>query len=70
MVEIPAPSAVDPTAGPSAPAVIGVVGGGQLAWMLAVAMIPLVEVFALEFTAPLWVAVLAPLFLRERLTLG
>lgn len=35
MVEIPAPSAVDPTAGPSAPAVIGVVGGGQLAWMLA-----------------------------------
>lgn len=40
----------------------------QLAWMLAVAMIPLVEVFALEFTAPLWVAVLAPLFLRERLT--
>ena len=42
--------------------------GAQLAWMLAVAMIPLVEVFALEFTAPLWVAVLAPLFLRERLT--
>ena len=42
--------------------------GAQLAWMLAVSMIPLVEVFALEFTSPLWVAVLAPLFLRERLT--
>ena len=40
----------------------------QLSWMLAVSMIPLVEVFALEFTSPLWVAVLAPLFLRERLT--
>jgi len=42
--------------------------GAQLAWMLAVSMIPLVEVFALEFTSPLWVAVLAPLLLRERLT--
>lgn len=42
--------------------------GAQYAWMAAVALIPLVEVFALEFTAPLWVAVLAPLLLGERLT--
>ncbi len=42
--------------------------GAQYAWMAALTLIPLVEVFALEFTAPLWVAVLAPLLLRERLT--
>jgi drug/metabolite transporter (DMT)-like permease len=42
--------------------------GAQYAWLAALTMIPLVEVFALEFTAPLWVAVLAPLLLRERLT--
>lgn len=42
--------------------------GAMLAWVYAVTLIPLVEVFALEFTAPLWVAVLAPLLLGERLT--
>ena len=42
--------------------------GAQYAWMAALTLIPLVEVFALEFTAPLWVAVLAPLLLGERLT--
>lgn len=42
--------------------------GAQYAWMAALMLIPLVEVFALEFTAPLWVAVLAPLLLGERLT--
>jgi drug/metabolite transporter (DMT)-like permease len=31
-------------------------------------MIPLAQVFALEFTSPLWVVVLAPLVLGERLT--
>jgi drug/metabolite transporter (DMT)-like permease len=40
----------------------------QYAWLLAVTLIPLTELFALEFTAPLWVALLAPLFLGERLT--
>ena len=42
--------------------------GAQFAWFHALAIIPLVQLFALEFTAPLWVAVLAPLFLSERLT--
>ncbi len=42
--------------------------GAQYAWLAALTLIPLVEVFALEFTAPLWVALLAPLLLRERLT--
>ena len=40
----------------------------QYAWLYALTLIPLTELFALEFTAPLWVAVLAPIFLRETLT--
>lgn len=40
----------------------------QYAWLVAVTLIPLAELFAIEFTAPLWTALLAPLFLRERLT--
>ena len=41
---------------------------GQNLWFLAVTLIPLAQVFALEFTSPLWVVVLAPLILGERLT--
>jgi len=41
---------------------------GQNLWIFAVATIPLAQVFALEFTVPLWVALLAPLVLGERLT--
>lgn len=41
---------------------------GQNLWFYAVTVIPLAQVFALEFTTPLWVIVLAPLFLGERLT--
>lgn len=43
--------------------------GAQYSWLHAVTLISLAEVFALEFTAPLWVAVLAPFILGERLTL-
>jgi drug/metabolite transporter (DMT)-like permease len=46
----------------------GVHFGAQWAWLHALTLIPLVELFALEFTAPLWVAVLAPVVLGERLT--
>lgn len=42
---------------------------GQNLWFYAVTMIPLAQVFALEFTTPLWVIVLSPLLLGERLTL-
>jgi drug/metabolite transporter (DMT)-like permease len=42
--------------------------GAQFSWLYCLTLIPLVELFALEFTAPLWVAVLAPLFLGEKLT--
>lgn len=41
---------------------------GQNLWFYAVAAIPLAQVFALEFTTPLWVIVLSPLLLGERLT--
>ena len=41
---------------------------GQFGWFFGVAAIPLAEVFAIEFTSPLWVALLAPFFLGERLT--
>ncbi len=42
--------------------------GAQWAWLYAVTLIPLTELFALEFTSPLWVALLAPIFLGEKLT--
>ncbi|MEO0402008.1 MAG: DMT family transporter [Pseudomonadota bacterium] len=42
---------------------------GQNLWFFAVTAIPLAQVFALEFTSPIWVIVLSPLILGERLTL-
>ncbi len=41
---------------------------GQNLWFYAVTVIPLAQVFALEFTSPLWVIVLSPLILGEKLT--
>ncbi len=41
---------------------------GQNLWFLAISLIPLAQVFAVEFTSPLWVTLLAPLVLGERLT--
>lgn len=41
---------------------------GQFGWFFAVAAIPLAEVFAIEFTIPLWTALLAAAFLGERLS--
>lgn len=41
---------------------------GQNLWFYAVTVIPLAQVFALEFTNPIWVILLSPLFLGERLT--
>ena len=42
---------------------------GQNLWFYAVTLIPLAQVFALEFTTPIWVILLSPLVLGERLTL-
>lgn len=41
---------------------------GQNFWFYAVAAIPLAQVFALEFTTPIWVALAAPLVLGETMT--
>ena len=41
---------------------------GQNLWFYALPLIPLAQVFALEFTTPIWVILLAPLVLGERLT--
>lgn len=41
---------------------------GQFGWFFALGLIPLAQLFALEFTTPLWIAVLAPFLLGERLT--
>ena len=41
---------------------------GQNLWFYALTVLPLAQVFALEFTSPLWVLLLAPLFLGEPLT--
>lgn len=40
---------------------------GQSLWFYAITVIPLAQVFALEFTSPIWVILLAPVFLGERL---
>lgn len=43
--------------------------GGQYGWYLGIGLLPLAEVFALEFTVPFWTALIAALFLQERLTI-
>ncbi|MEL6287792.1 MAG: DMT family transporter [Pseudomonadota bacterium] len=43
---------------------------GQYCWFFALTLIPLAQLFALEFTSPIWVAILAAVFLGERFTLG
>ena len=42
--------------------------GGQFGWFYGIAFIPLAEVFALEFTVPVWTAVLATILLGEQIT--
>lgn len=41
---------------------------GQNLWFYSITVIPLAQVFALEFTLPFWVMLLSPLVLGERLT--
>lgn len=43
---------------------------GQNLWFYGVAVIPLAQLFAFEFTTPLWVALFAPLVLGEAMTRG
>lgn len=41
--------------------------GGQYAWVYSLGALPLATVFAIEFTMPVWAAILAALILGERL---
>ena len=41
--------------------------GAQFAWFFALTLIPLAQVVAIEFTMPIWTAVLAVMFLGERM---
>ena len=43
---------------------------GQAGWTYGLTLLPLATVFALEFTAPAWVTLLAVAFLGERITPG
>jgi drug/metabolite transporter (DMT)-like permease len=44
--------------------------GAQYLWMLSVTLLPLATVFALEFTMPAYAAILAVVFLGEKVTAG
>jgi drug/metabolite transporter (DMT)-like permease len=43
---------------------------GQASWVYAIGLLPLATVFAIEFTMPIWTAILAVLLLGERMTRG
>lgn len=42
--------------------------GGQFGWFFGISLLPLAQVFALEFTVPLWGLLFAVVFLREQLS--
>src|SRR5213079_2420098 len=42
--------------------------GAQLCWFFALTLIPLGQVISIEFTMPIWTAILAASFLGERMT--
>ena len=44
--------------------------GGQYCWIYAIGALTLATVFAIEFTMPVWVALLATAFLGERMNRG
>ncbi|HUQ26779.1 MAG TPA: DMT family transporter [Burkholderiales bacterium] len=41
---------------------------GQILWVYSISALTLATVFAIEFTMPVWTAILAAIFLHERLT--
>jgi drug/metabolite transporter (DMT)-like permease len=43
--------------------------GAQLGWFFALTLIPLGQVVSIEFTMPIWTAILAASFLGERITI-
>lgn len=43
---------------------------GQFGWLYGIAFLPLAQVFAIEFTVPLWTTIIATFLLGEKLNLG
>jgi drug/metabolite transporter (DMT)-like permease len=43
--------------------------GAQLGWFYALTLIPLSQLVSIEFTMPIWIAIMAAFFLGERMTL-
>jgi drug/metabolite transporter (DMT)-like permease len=43
--------------------------GAQLGWLMALTLIPIAQVISIEFTMPIWTAILAATFLGERVGL-
>jgi drug/metabolite transporter (DMT)-like permease len=43
--------------------------GAQFGWLMALTLIPLAQVISIEFTMPIWTAIMAVVFLRERMGL-
>jgi|TARA_B110000908_G_scaffold47239_1_gene57600 drug/metabolite transporter (DMT)-like permease len=41
---------------------------GQFSWLVGIGLLPLAQVFAIEFTVPLWVLIIASIFLSEAIT--
>lgn len=41
---------------------------GQISWFYALTLIPLSQLVSIEFTMPIWIAIMAALFLGERIT--
>lgn len=42
---------------------------GQYCWFIGIGLLPLAEVFALEFTVPIWTTIIACFFLNEKITI-
>lgn len=42
---------------------------GQYGWFIGLGLLPLAQVFAIEFTVPFWTAIIATIFLKECLTI-
>lgn len=41
---------------------------GQYGWFVGITLLPLAEVFALEFTVPIWTLIIAAIFIGEKVT--
>ncbi len=42
--------------------------GAQFSWFMAISLIPLAQVISIEFTMPIWAAIIAAVYLGEKIT--